>query len=55
MPTVFFDLMEFVRVNLLPQGRSLTEIYLVDNVIISLASRHTQKLRNIARRRLHFI
>jgi hypothetical protein len=53
MLMVFFNPKEFVRVNLLPQGRSLIAVHFVDNVIIPLASRYAQQRGDTSRRRLY--
>jgi hypothetical protein len=50
---ILFNPMEFVKLNLLPQGTSFTAVYLVANVTIPLASRHGRQQRDISRQKLH--
>jgi hypothetical protein len=53
MLTVFFNLKEFATMDLLPQNTSFTTGYLATNVILPLAIRHAQQLRDIGRRKLY--
>jgi hypothetical protein len=56
MLTVFFNLKEFARVNLLSQGASLTAPYFTDITISPLASWQAQQSGDITSRKvyLHF-
>jgi hypothetical protein len=53
MLTVFLNPKEFALVNLLPQGRSFTAAYFVDNVTVPLANRQARQPGDISRRKLY--
>jgi hypothetical protein len=53
MLRVFLNAKEFVIIDLLPRGTPFIASYFVDNSIILLANRHTHKLGEMTRGKLH--